>query len=116
MSIFSKFAHWNDYTEEAQRETLKDVDRWLEDYDRLKVLTYAIGRHSKEEIPADVYYAWQAPEDYEQMQLKLQGEKISNLLEACKYALRIFEKYKNHPQMEPVREELRKVIKESEVV
>ena len=79
MSIFSKFAHWNDYTEEAQRETLKDVDRWLEDYDRLK-------------------------------------EENKNLLEACKYALRIFEKYKNHPQMESVREALRKVIKESEVV
>lgn len=116
MSIFSKFAHWNDYSEEAQRETLQDVEKWLEDYDRLKVLACAVGGRGKDEIPIDVYNAWQAPEGYEQMQLKLQGEKISNLLEACKYALRIFELYKNHPQMESVREALRKVIKESEVV
>lgn len=84
MSIFSKFAHWNEYSEEAQRETLQEVDRWLEDYDRLKVLAYAVGQHGKDEVPEDVYHAWQAPNDYEQMQLKLQQKNIDKMLSICK--------------------------------
>jgi len=32
------------------------------------------------------------------------------LLESCKWALKIFELYKNHPQMNSIRENLREVI------
>jgi len=39
-----------------------------------------------------------------------------DLLEACKHALRVFELYKNHPQMDTIREMLSKVITKAEAI